>query len=470
MTKNVHIVEKDDYTALKLIEYLRTAGYETVRSKSGQVAISAIRSSVPDLIVLATDLSDYQTDDFISRMRNIVGAGTVPIILIDEVRAGGHENGKYAKSDDALEVMEKPVALDALRKRVASLLKVPDRKEERHLTSEVFIREGIIIVEIGGFLTKLDLVALKYRILDTSRTDKTLTKRFYLIIYDLENEGLDQDSFNLLFDFLVFFKNTPNKNFKILTSSETVKQLLAGHPVASQFEIVENYVDGLEKLKSLYLKKGEEGIRVEFLQPDSALFKDVFDAKGKLIKPQGSCFSQDEIDTLQKKGIKTLFYSRKIHVGEDRQINADEDVDVVLDAIRLTGIMVPEQIMDVETKQRLAMSILVVNSDVQELDKMHGYYSSQGFPVRRAGRISEALEIASQMLFDVVIVDLVLEDGRGLDLIRLLRKRETGRTCHFIVTGKTVQAEHVKEAVSLGVRGFLKSPLDSNKLEQIIRR
>jgi DNA-binding response OmpR family regulator len=470
MTKNVHIVEKDDYTALKLIEYLRTAGYETVRSKSGQVAISAIRSSVPDLIVLATDLSDYQTDDFISRMRNIVGAGTVPIILIDEVRAGGHENGKYAKSDDALEVMEKPVALDALRKRVASLLKVPDRKEERHLTSEVFIREGIIIVEIGGFLTKLDLVALKYRILDTSRTDKTLTKRFYLIIYDLENEGLDQDSFNLLFDFLVFFNNTPNKNFKILTSSETVKQLLAGHPVASQFEIVENYVDGLEKLKSLYLKKGEEGIRVEFLQPDSALFKDVFDAKGKLIKPQGSCFSQDEIDTLQKKGIKTLFYSRKIHVGEDRQINADEDVDVVLDAIRLTGIMVPEQIMDVETKQRLAMSILVVNSDVQELDKMHGYYSSQGFPVRRAGRISEALEIASQMLFDVVIVDLVLEDGRGLDLIRLLRKRETGRTCHFIVTGKTVQAEHVKEAVSLGVRGFLKSPLDSNKLEQIIRR
>jgi DNA-binding response OmpR family regulator len=470
MNKTVHIVEKDDYTALKLIEYLRTAGYETARSKSGQVAITAIRSSVPDLIVLSTNLSDYQTDDFISRMRNIAGAGTVPVILIGEGGIGDREDGKPVKSDESLQIMEKPVALDALRQKVASVLKVQDKKDERHLTSEVFIREGIIIVEIGGFLTKLDLVTLKYRILDTSRTDKTLTKRFYLIIYDLESEGLGQDSFNHLFDFLVFFKNTPNSNFKILTSSETVKQLLAGHPVASQFEIVENYVEGLEKLKSLYLKKGEEGIRVEFLQPDSALFKDVFDAQGNLIKAKSSCFSQEEIDTLQRKGIKTLFYSRKIHVGEDRQIHADEDVDAVLDAINLTGIMVPDQLMGVEAKQRLTMSILVVNSDEQELNKMHGYYSSQGFPVRKAGRISEALKIASQMFFDVVIVDLVLEDGRGLDLIRSLRERETGRTCHFIVTGKTVQAEHVKEAVSLGVRGFLKSPLDSEKLEQIIRK
>ena len=327
MTKTIHIVEKDDYTALKLIEYLRTAGYETARSKSGQAAISVVRSNTPDLIILSAELSDFKTGDFIDRLRNVVGAGTLPIILMSEAKDSERE--RPSKLEKTLAIVEKPINLDTLKQRVASLLNVPDTKDERHLTTEVFIREGIIIVEIGGFLTKLDLVVLKYRTLDTARADKTLTKRFYLIIYDLEQEGLTQDSFNHIFDFLMFFKNTPNSNIKILTSNETVRKLLEGHPVASKFEIVENYVDGLEKLKSLYLKKGEEAIRVEFLQSDSALFKDVFDAQGNLIKEKGNSFTHEELETLKRRGIKTLYYSRHIRVGDDRQIHADQDVDGV---------------------------------------------------------------------------------------------------------------------------------------------
>jgi DNA-binding response OmpR family regulator len=468
MTKTIHIVEKDDYTALKLIEYLRTAGYETARSKSGQAAISVVRSNTPDLIILSAELSYFKTGDFIDRLRNVVGAGTLPIILMSEAKDSERE--RPSKLEKTLAIVEKPINLDTLKQRVASLLNVPDTKDERHLTTEVFIREGIIIVEIGGFLTKLDLVVLKYRTLDTARADKTLTKRFYLIIYDLEQEGLTQDSFNHIFDFLMFFKNTPNSNIKILTSNETVRKLLEGHPVASKFEIVENYVDGLEKLKSLYLKKGEEAIRVEFLQSDSALFKDVFDAQGNLIKEKGNSFTHEELETLKRRGIKTLYYSRHIRVGDDRQIHADQDVDAVLDAIKLSGIIGPENLAHAEVKQRPSLNILIVNSDAQELDTLHGFFSTRGFPVKKADRIADALKIVSEMVFDTIIVDLSLEDGRGLDFIRSLRERETGKTSHIIVTGKNVHAEHVKEAVALGVSGFLKSPFDAAKLGQIIKK
>ena len=70
MSKFILIVEKSDYVALKVAEYLRTAGYETSRAKSGQLGIGAIRSRLPDLILLSHDLADLDTHIFMERLRN----------------------------------------------------------------------------------------------------------------------------------------------------------------------------------------------------------------------------------------------------------------------------------------------------------------------------------------------------------------------------------------------------------------
>ena len=42
-----------------------------------------------------------------------------------------------------------------------------------------------------------------------------------------------------------------------------------------------------------------------------------------------------------------------------------------------------------------------------------------------------------------------------------------GKQQRFIVTGKSVSAEAVKDAVRLGVKGFFKSPVDLNKLSAV---
>jgi DNA-binding response OmpR family regulator len=467
MSKSILIVENNDYVALKIAEYLRTAGYETSRAKSGQLGIGAIRSSPPDLILLSNVLNDLDTQAFLERMRNMVGKGKIPVFLITK------KNGNVAKTaqhlDEIVDTIRKPVALDRLHLRISEYLQVPVTKDARHLTSEVYIRDGVIIVELRGHLTQLELVSLKYRILDIALADKTLTKRFYIIIYDLEKEGLSQDSFGKIFSFAAFFKDTPPDNFKVLTTSEHITQLIALDPVASHFEIVDNYVEGLNKLIALYLKEGEEEIRVEFLQPDSVLFKDVYDAKGNRIKERGKSFSQQELKAMQNRGIKSLYYTRKARVDTDRQIIADEDVDVVLDAIHLTGVMIPEQLMDYESKKLLKINILIVNSDGEELESLSSFFSSHGFPVKESSSITEALKIATTTMFDFMVVDHELKDGRGLDLVRAIQKLDTLKSCSFIITGKSVQLDTVKEAISLGVSGFLKSPVDARKLEKLFQ-
>ena len=72
-------------------------------------------------------------------------------------------------------------------------------------------------------------------------------------------------------------------------------------------------------------------------------------------------------------------------------------------------------------------------------------------------------------MFDFMIVDLELKDGKGLDLVRAVQKLNTLKSCSFIITGKSVQVDTVKEAISLGVSGFLKSPIDTRKLEKLFQ-
>jgi len=467
MSKFILIVEKSDYAALKVAEYLRTAGYETSRAKSGQLGIGSIRSRLPDLILLSHDLADLDTHIFMERLRNMVGKRKIPVILI--TKKNGNKVETARNIDEIVDTIQKPVALDRLLLCISQILQIPATNDNRHLTSEVYIRDGIIIIEIRGYLTQLELVAFKYRILDIALADKTLTKRFYIIIYDLEKDGLSQESFGQIFSFVAFFKKTPPDNFKVLTANEHITALIKQDPVASRFEIVENYIEGLNKLKALYLKEGGEEIRVGFLQPDSVLFKDVYDAEGNKIKERGKSFTQLELNALKNRGVKSLYYTRRARVDTDRQIVADEDLDVVLDAIHLTGVMMPDHLMDYESKKRLKMNILIVNSDRDELENLSSFFSSQGFPVKKSPTIAESLRIATSIVFDFIVVDLELEDGRGLDLVRTIQKLNTLKSCSFIVTGKAVQVETVKEAMALGVHGFLKSPVDIGKLNKLFQ-
>jgi DNA-binding response OmpR family regulator len=465
MSKSVLIVEKNDYVALKIAEYLRTAGYETSRAKSGQLGVGTIRSQPPDLIILSHDLADLDTGLFIERLRNMLGKKRIPIILM--TKRNGNSAETVQRLEEIVATIQKPVALDRLLLCISKTLHIPISKDNRHLTSEVYIRDGIIIIEIRGYVTQLELVSFKYRILDIALADKTLTKRFYIIIYDLEKDGLTQDLFDKIFSFATFFKDTPIENFKILTANEQIKEHIKRNAVANRFEIVENYIEGLNKLKALFLKDGEDEIKVEFLQPDSVLFKDVFDADGNRVKERGKSFTQIELNNFKKKNVTALYYTRRARVDTDRQIVPDEDVDVVLDAIHLTGVMMPDQLMDYESKKRLKMNILIVNSDSTEQQNLSNFFSSQGFPVKKSSNIAESLKIATSVVFDFIVVDLELEDGKGLDLVRAIQKVNTLKSCSFVVTGKVVQVDTVKEAMALGVKGFLKSPVDIRKLETI---
>jgi CheY-like chemotaxis protein len=87
---------------------------------------------------------------------------------------------------------------------------------------------------------------------------------------------------------------------------------------------------------------------------------------------------------------------------------------------------------------------------------------SVGYDVERAGDLRHALHAAEHARFDVLISDLGLPDGSGLDLMRQLRER--GVSLKGIVCSGYGQDEDVRRSLQAGFDVHLKKPVDANLL------
>jgi DNA-binding response OmpR family regulator len=470
MGKTILLVDNEEYTTKKIEEYLKIFGFKLISTKNAQFGLSTLRSQKPDLILISDNIYDIDIQAFLARKKKMMGAEDIPVIVF--VGKTKIADVKMLLRQGVAETLTSPVVLERLRKAVFHHLGIAENPQEKHLITEVFIREGIIIVEIGGSLFHADITALKFRILDTARTDQTLKKRFYVILYGFEDPQPSQSVFDRLFDFIAYFPRLPDSNVKILTSDQNMIQLIKNSTKASRFEIVDNYIGGLNKLKALYLVNEENELLVEFLKPGIVLFKNLYDKKGTLIKEQGKSFSREELTKLSERGVKKLYYTRKAKVGSDRQILENEDIDVVMDSIKLTGIVVPEELKDLssvrETKKQFAINILIVNNDEDDLETLRDFFLEKGFSVSTSLDSKGALELIKNGIYDYVLIDLGLDNGNGLNFIKSMKLLPKIRDAQFILTGRMVRNENVEQAIRLGVKGFLTSPYDLNRLSNII--
>jgi DNA-binding response OmpR family regulator len=471
MNKNVLIIDADEYNTAKIDEYLKFLSCETVITKNGQFGLSRMRNQKPDLIIVSDSLNDIEIEIFLERKTKMIGVEKVPVLAMVS-----QDNAKKAKNlikNGASDCIGKPIVLDRFRKKLLPLLNMTETPSEKHLISEVFVREGIIVIEIGGTPLPHEILSMKHVILDTARADQTLTKRFYVIIYSLEDQNVSQPVFDSLFDFVSHFPGTPESNVKILTSDDYIKGMLQKSITAHKFEIVDNYINGLNKLKDLYLEQSGSEILVEFLKPNITLYKNVYDKKGELIKKEGTAFTAEELKKLVNSGVKKLFYTRSAKIGDDKQISADEDVDLVMDSIQVTGVVIPQDLTDLsleaKSERQSLINILVSNSNPGDLEVLGNFFTGKGFTVDRALSSREAIQLTAKKIYQYIIVDLDIDNGNGLNLVQSLKIQGSTKKAKFIITGRNVTQESVGKAVQLGVKGFLKSPFDPEQLSKLIK-
>ncbi len=117
--------------------------------------------------------------------------------------------------------------------------------------------------------------------------------------------------------------------------------------------------------------------------------------------------------------------------------------------------------------QRPSARILLVE-DHPGLARLLGLaLESVGHAVRIAGGVNAALELAEQEPFDLLVSDLGLPDGTGIDLMRELAAR---RPIKGIAYSGYDDEEHVRAVRDAGFAAHLRKPVELEDLAAAIRR
>ena len=91
--------------------------------------------------------------------------------------------------------------------------------------------------------------------------------------------------------------------------------------------------------------------------------------------------------------------------------------------------------------------------------------TQEGFEVAGAGSLKEARQSLAQRPVDLVLIDLVLPDGDGIELLREIK--ETSSSDVIIVSG-TATVDSAIEALRLGALDYLTKPLDNRRLKSVL--
>jgi DNA-binding response OmpR family regulator len=92
------------------------------------------------------------------------------------------------------------------------------------------------------------------------------------------------------------------------------------------------------------------------------------------------------------------------------------------------------------------MNVLIVEDDVDFRDSLIEILEIKGHEAKGIGSIAEFIALAHIENFDLIVVDLILQDGDGLEILRLVRL--SSKTPVVLVTGSSQSQSAIEAKLS----------------------
>ena len=118
------------------------------------------------------------------------------------------------------------------------------------------------------------------------------------------------------------------------------------------------------------------------------------------------------------------------------------------------------------------MKILIVEDEVELLDSMASYLKNEDFICEKATSFFDAEDKIVSFKYDIVILDITLPDGSGIDLLKLV-KEQNSKTGVLIVSAKNSLDDKLK-GLDLGADDYITKPFHlaelNSRVNSLIRR
>jgi len=116
---------------------------------------------------------------------------------------------------------------------------------------------------------------------------------------------------------------------------------------------------------------------------------------------------------------------------------------------------------------KMDQRILVVDDENDLRMLMAERLGMEGYNVTEAARVKEAVKMLSQTDYDLMLLDVRLPDGTGLDVLKYMR--ESGKNFPVIMLTGTTGLDIAVESVRLGARDYVTKPAKLSYLLHSIR-
>ena len=116
-------------------------------------------------------------------------------------------------------------------------------------------------------------------------------------------------------------------------------------------------------------------------------------------------------------------------------------------------------------------SILLVDDEAKILNALASALRDEGHEVVATGSAREAQRLLGQRLFDLLVVDNLMPELTGLDLIReLVASTAAGERPQILMMTAHATVESAIEAMKLGALDYLQKPFEVDELLVVVNR
>lgn len=114
--------------------------------------------------------------------------------------------------------------------------------------------------------------------------------------------------------------------------------------------------------------------------------------------------------------------------------------------------------------------ILIVDDNPSDLMVLKTLLTKIGFEVFEAPEAYKALEMVGQNSFDLIILDWMLPQVSGIDLLKTIRAQKNLKVVPIIFATSKSDARDIKRAIDEGITDYIIKPVDPMILESKISR
>lgn len=118
------------------------------------------------------------------------------------------------------------------------------------------------------------------------------------------------------------------------------------------------------------------------------------------------------------------------------------------------------------------MPKIAIIEDDQAISQMYRFkFEGEGYEVETAGNGKLGLELAEKMKPDIILLDLMMPEMNGDEMLELLRKSDWGKDIKVIVLTNMGEQEIPAKVKELGVSGvILKADMTPRQVAEVVKQ